>query len=618
MRLLTAPTDRTDARGRWQALAALLLAVGLLLPLAPPAADAQQGPRAPDQPRDDIPVRRLAGGDRIATAVAVSASAFTTAEVALVARADDFADALVAGPLAAQRQAPILLTARDRLSPATAAELDRLGVREVLVLGGPGAVDDGVVADLEAAGYDVDRIAGDSRHATAAAAAEALETDGRTVYVATGDAFPDALAAGPVAARAGMPILLVTRDAVPAATDRALRALEPERIVVLGGAGAIGEAVVERLDAIAATTRIAGRTRYETAAAVFDLAVQEGADADDLWVADGRDFPDALVAGPVIGARGGALLLVDGSHLAAAEPPYRRIRDRALTLDRVTLLGGSAPINADAAEQLQGVAFGAELPRGGRLLFPRHRMVALYGNARSDRLGILGEQTPEQAADMAERFAAPYGADGKRALPAFELIVTVAQRDAGPDGLYRRRADPDEIPTYLEVARANDLYLFIDIQPGRSDFLTEVRFYERWLAEPDVGVALDPEWRMGPNERPGDSVGTVDAAEVNEVVDYLADIVRRNRLPQKLLVIHQFQDRMITNRDRIRTPDELSVNFHADGFGGRAAKRSKYESFLAPRPYSMGFKLFLDEDTDLFQPADILGFRVPPDLVTYQ
>jgi hypothetical protein len=145
-----------------------------------------------------------------------------------------------------------------------------------------------------------------------------------------------------------------------------------------------------------------------------------------------------------------------------------------------------------------------------------------------------------------------------------------------------------------------------------------VRKYEQFLLEPDVGVALDPEWRMGPNERPGDGVGHVTAEEVNTVVDYLVDIVRRERLPQKLLVIHQFQDQMIRNRDRLRAPEELSVNIHMDGFGSRSQKLATYSRTIVEPPMSNGFKLFYDEDTDLFQPHEVLRFDVVPDLITYQ
>jgi putative cell wall-binding protein len=610
----------------------LALVLALIGPVTAPAGA---------QATREVPLQRLSGGDRVGTAVAVSRAAYPSAEVAVLARADDFADALVAAPLAAQRRAPILLTPRDRLASATAAELDRLGVTEVLIMGGDAAVGAAVERALTAGGRTVTRVAGPTRYATARAAAEALVGPDETAepvdgegddeaepaaerdpiplaYVATGRAFPDALSAGPLAAAAGAPILLVTRDEVPEATAAALADLRPQRLVLLGGTGAISEAVARRLGTTAPVSRLAGPNRFATSAAAYDAAVRAGHDRGDLWLADGRSFADALVAGPVVARRGGVLLLVDGSQLERPGPAYDRIRASAGQLRLVTLVGGTSAINGRASQQVNGVAFGAELPRGGRLLFPEHRMVALYGNARSSAMGALGEQPPEQAAERTKRVAAAYAPGGRTILPTFELIITVATRSPGADGMYRSVGSPEEVQRYLDVARRHGIYLLLDIQPGRSDFLTEVRRFERFLREPDVGIALDPEWRMGPGGIPGQGVGSVDAAEVNQVVDYLAGIVRTHRLPQKLLVVHQFQDRMIRNRDQIRTPPELSVNFHADGFGTRSAKLSKYESFLAPRPYSMGFKIFYDEDTNPFQPLDVLAFRVPPDLITYQ
>jgi putative cell wall-binding protein len=600
----------SGARRRRATVGLVLLLCAALLPMA--------GLGAQEAAREDIPVRRVAGDSRIATAVEVSKAGFATAGTALLARADEFADALVAAPLAAQVGGPILLTASDHLPDEVAGELDRLRVDEVLVLGGEDAIAPAVVRQLEEGGREVRRLAGESRYHTAEAVAAELGAEGGTVLVATGEAFPDALAAGPVSAAQGWPIVLVTREGIPAPAERTLRATGPDRVLILGGEGAVGEPVAAALAERAPTSRIAGATRHETAAAAFDAAVAEGLDPDDLWLADALDFPDALVAGPVIGAQGGTLLLVEGRHLAAQAAPYERIRARGTTLERVTLLGGPAVVSADAPEQLQGVAFGPELPRGGRLLFPQHRMVALYGHARSDKMGALGEQPPEEAAERTKRVAAQWAPGGRTILPTFELIVTVAQRDAGADGMYRTVAEPEEVQTYLDVARRHGIYLLLDVQPGRSDFLTEVRKYEQFLVEPDVGIALDPEWRMHGSTTPGSEVGYVEAAEVNQVVDYVADLVRRNRLPQKLFVVHQFTHDMIRDRDQIRAPDELSVNFHADGFGSRAAKRSKYDSFLAPPPFSMGFKLFYDEDTNMFAPADVLAFPRPPDLITYQ
>jgi hypothetical protein len=252
-------------------------------------------------------------------------------------------------------------------------------------------------------------------------------------------------------------------------------------------------------------------------------------------------------------------------------------------------------------------------------LFPTYRMVALYGTDASDQLGALGEQSVEAAADRLREVMEPWEAASDRpVLGTFELIATIANAAPGDDGLYRSVSPADRIERYLEVARQNGFYLVLDIQPGRSDFLTEVQRYERFLREPDVGVALDPEWRMGPGEVPGQLVGQVSAAEVNQVAEYLAGIVAEEGLPQKLLIVHQFQDRMITDRDQLIAPPELAVNIHMDGFGTREMKLETYSVTQVEPPFSNGFKLFYDEDINIFQAADVLALDPVPDFISYQ
>lgn len=251
-------------------------------------------------------------------------------------------------------------------------------------------------------------------------------------------------------------------------------------------------------------------------------------------------------------------------------------------------------------------------------LFPTYRMVALYGTDADSRMGALGEQSPEQAAERLAEVLAPYEAGDRPVLGVFELIITVALASPGPDGLYRSVSPAERVERWLEVARRHGYHVVLDIQPGRSDFLTEVRRYERFLREPDVHVALDPEWRMGPNEVPGQLVGQVSAAEVNEVSRYLAEIVREEGLPQKLLIVHQFQDRMITQRDDLIAPPELAVNIHMDGFGTREEKLNTYSITRVDPPLWNGFKLFYDEDIEMFSPAEVLELDPVPDFISYQ
>jgi hypothetical protein len=257
----------------------------------------------------------------------------------------------------------------------------------------------------------------------------------------------------------------------------------------------------------------------------------------------------------------------------------------------------------------------------GQTMFPDRRVVALYGTQRSDRLGALGEQNPEASAVRLAEVAEPWRAGDRPVLPAFELIATLATGTPEERGDYNIRADPAFVQEYLDVARRHGYYLILDLQPGQSDFLTEAKYYEAFLRQPDVGLALDPEWRTEAPARPrGGDIGQVDASEVNAVIDYLAQLVAEHHLPEKLLVVHQFHERMITNRDQLREQPGVAVTIHMDGFGDRSDKLLSYDMVRAAPPFNMGLKLFYDEDTELLGATEVLGglFDPVPDMITYQ
>ncbi|MEJ7799238.1 MAG: hypothetical protein WKF60_01885 [Ilumatobacter sp.] len=254
-------------------------------------------------------------------------------------------------------------------------------------------------------------------------------------------------------------------------------------------------------------------------------------------------------------------------------------------------------------------------------LFPNHRIIALYGTQRSARLGVLGDQPPAEAVGRLEEIAEPWRAGDRPVLPAFELIATLATGTPEDRGVYNIRSSPEFVQKYLDVARRNGYYLILDLQAGQSDFLTEAKYYEEFLRQPDVGLALDPEWRTPPPERPkGGFVGQVDAAEVNSVIDYIAQLVEEEDLPEKLVVIHQFQDRMITNKAQLVEQPGVALMIHMDGFGSRAEKLNSYSIVRVEAPLNMGLKLFFDEDIDLYDAATVLGgeFDPVPDLISYQ
>jgi len=259
-----------------------------------------------------------------------------------------------------------------------------------------------------------------------------------------------------------------------------------------------------------------------------------------------------------------------------------------------------------------------ELPLGGREIFPHYRVVAFYGAPQSHELGALGIGSPDQAVRRLTKQAKPYAKKTRPVMLALELLADVANRDPGTDGLYRTRQPSSIIRRYLAAARRAKALLVLDIQPGHADFLTETRHLDRWLREPDVGLALDPEWHT-PGAVPGTQIGSVGADDVNAVARHVAAIVRRHNLPEKLFVVHQFTPNMIAGKERVQQPPGLAVTMNVDGFGDRPNKISKYHQFTHDgTKFHRGYKLFYEEDTNLMSPGSVLDLQPRPDFVVYE
>jgi hypothetical protein len=259
------------------------------------------------------------------------------------------------------------------------------------------------------------------------------------------------------------------------------------------------------------------------------------------------------------------------------------------------------------------------LPRGGRTILPDFRVVAYYGAPQDDELGILGIGSPSRAAKRLEAQAKAYARPARPVLPAFELIAAIVTSEAGDGGDHSMRQDDATIARYLRVARAHRMMLLLDIQPGYAPFLQEAKALERWLKEPDVGLALDPEWSMKPPLLPAQEIGSTDAATVNEVSSYLSGLVRRYDLPQKLLVVHRFTREMIQAEDQLERNRGVALVVNVDGFGDQPNKISKYHEFTRDlRRRFNGFKLFYHEDLNLMSPKRVLRLRPQPDLVVYE
>jgi hypothetical protein len=254
-------------------------------------------------------------------------------------------------------------------------------------------------------------------------------------------------------------------------------------------------------------------------------------------------------------------------------------------------------------------------------LLPANRIVAFYGNPLSTRMGILGELPPEAMMARLDTVAAAWtAADPTRTvLPALHLIVTVAQADSGRDGMYRLRHGDGLIAKVSGWAESRGWLLFLDIQPGRAPIGPEIERLAKWLRLPHVHLGLDPEFAMPPGQVPGRRIGTLDAEDVNRATRWLADVVTRENLPPKVLVVHRFTEQMLTNHEAIRSDPRVQIVIDADGFGSPALKTSIYNHVVGRRPVQFaGLKLFYRNDKPMLTPEQVVALDPVPVYIQYQ
>lgn len=261
------------------------------------------------------------------------------------------------------------------------------------------------------------------------------------------------------------------------------------------------------------------------------------------------------------------------------------------------------------------------LPRGGRTIFPKYQLVGYVGLPGSPALGPLDKDLTIRAARL-EKLSRAYAA-GRTPLPVMELITVVAKASPGQDRMYRGRLPDAKIQEYLTVARKHRMLLLLDIQPGRAKILPEVKRLERWLKEPDVGLAFDPEWAVGPKQVPGRVFGRTTGAELDSVASYLSGLVRAHELPEKVFVFHQLSPRIVTGEQRLRKHPGVVTIKSVDGIGAREDKLKTWTKLTANLQAGVhaGFKLFYTEDArhgPLMTPAQVLALRPRPELVVYE
>jgi hypothetical protein len=523
--------------------------------------------------------------DPVANAIAASQALYDKAEFVVTAPAGDLGAQVIASSAAVALGVPLLLTPSSESSASTAAldsELDRLGATSVLDVGGnaPGPTEGSSPTDTPRPTDAPDR----------------LQLDGGAA--ALNEVLPDRLEISEVASEQG--VLAAVAGLGPAA---------PRVLSLAGDANASGSSDAAT-DAATDAPRVAlPRVRRATpVVGAMALAVDDVAQVAPVATARAAGVPVRLVPADQPNPQASADLV---TALGEAQP------------SSVLLLGAPFATETSLDWKLRSAITGVQLPGGGQLLFPGHLFVALYGTPGAPILGVLGEQGLPESISRAQSTTAPYAAlTDRTVVPMMEIIATVAAGEAGPDGNYSNEISVESLLPWVEAAGAAGMYVVLDLQPGRTDFLSQAKLYESLLALPHVGLALDPEWRLAPNQRHLTQIGSVDVVEVNSVITWLADLTAANALPQKMLVLHQFQSRMIANRSTLDTTrDELALLIHVDGQGSQPAKQSTWNALHTDAPPSVawGWKNFYDEDLPPLTPEQTMTQVAPtPDLITYQ
>lgn len=279
-------------------------------------------------------------------------------------------------------------------------------------------------------------------------------------------------------------------------------------------------------------------------------------------------------------------------------------------------------LNGDSSEKWR---FKGDFPLAGAVL-PFHRIIAYYGNLYSTRMGILGElPKPQMFAKLKTELELWKKADPSTPVkPALHYIVTTAQGSPGAGGKYRLRMPNKEIDKVMAMAAEIDALVFLDIQVGLSNLKEEIPVIENYLKLPNVHLGIDPEFSMKGGQKPGSVIGTFDAGDINYASQYLSDLVRKNDLPPKILIIHRFTRNMVREYHAIKKRPEVQIVMDMDGWGSPARKINTYKQFVYGEPVQFtGFKLFYKNDLRepphrMLTPQELLKLKPSPLYIQYQ
>jgi len=280
---------------------------------------------------------------------------------------------------------------------------------------------------------------------------------------------------------------------------------------------------------------------------------------------------------------------------------------------------------AHGEERKRSVPLGQTLLKGKEDLsngpLKSHRLVAYYGTPLSKNMGILGEYEAEDMMKKLKEQAAAYSKiDPERpAIPTIELIATVAQRSPGPQGLYITPPNDAVIKEYAKLAEKHGALLLLDVQLGRADVMQAVKEVEPYLHLPNVHLAIDTEYSVGEGQVPGEDLGHVKGEDIQEAVEYVDKLVQKKHLPDKIVLVHQFGNGIVRNKEKIHPTKHVEVPLNYDGFGDAAIKQSAYGKLVRQEPIQYGgFKLFHKNDKPLLTPEQVLQLDPAPAIVNYQ
>ncbi|WP_375446504.1 hypothetical protein [uncultured Fibrella sp.] len=306
------------------------------------------------------------------------------------------------------------------------------------------------------------------------------------------------------------------------------------------------------------------------------------------------------------------------------------------TVSNSATASGTTDTTAAAGKELSPLDSLAMIgPKITGAILPGKRILAYYGNPHSKKMGVLGEYPKDEMLRMLDKQAIPWVEQDSAKTPiqkALHLVAISAQGAPGKNAHYSMRMSDKTIRKVIRWAGEHDAICFLDIQVGHAPLGPEMEFLKPYLELPYVHLGIDPEFALRTSgAKPGSKIGTYDAADINEATQFLSKIVRDKKLPPKVLVVHRFTRRMVTNYKNIKLDPNVQIVMNMDGWGPPSLKRDTYHDYIQTEPVQYtGFKLFYHNDLKkvdlrskhkvphLMEPSEVLSLNPKPLYIQYQ